>query len=91
MRVLLTNGMFMLTRLFLLFFPSCETDISLEYCDQPEADSDCTLTVSGRPVRHVRLDCRVALVDANRPREFVLAKTKVFDRKIIEESAPWFL
>jgi hypothetical protein len=67
------------------------TDISLEYCDQPEADSDCTLTVSGRPVRHVRLDCRVALVDADRPREFVLAKTKILDRNIIEESAPWFL
>jgi hypothetical protein len=70
---------------------SGQEDISLEYCDQPEADSDCTLTVDGKPVRHVRLDCRVALVDADRPREFVLANTKLFDRHVIEEEAPWFL
>jgi hypothetical protein len=70
---------------------SGQEDISLEYCDQPEADSDCTLTVDGKPVRHVRLDCRVALVDGERPREFVLANTKLLDRKIIEEEAPWFL
>ena len=74
-----------------LVFSSYGTDISLEYCDQPEADSDCVLTVDGRPVRHVRLDCRVALVDPERPREFVTAKTKLLDRKIIEEEAPWFL
>ena len=66
-------------------------DISLEYCDEPEADSDCTLTVDGRPVRHVRLDCRAALVDPDRPREFVTAKTKVRDQKKLEEEAPWFL
>jgi hypothetical protein len=66
-------------------------DISLEYCDEPEADSDCALTVEGKPVRHVRLDCRVALVDPNRPREFVTAKTKVLDQKHLEEEAPWFL
>jgi hypothetical protein len=35
-----------------------EGDISLEYCDAPDADSDCVLSVDGRPVRHVRLDCR---------------------------------
>jgi hypothetical protein len=68
-----------------------QEDISLEYCDEPAADSDCTLTVDGRPVRHVRLDCRVALVDSERPREFVTAKTRLLDRKIIEEEAPWFL
>lgn len=49
------------------------------------------MTVSGQPVRHVRLDCRVALIDPNRPREFVLDKTKPLDKKIIEEEAPWFL
>lgn len=68
-----------------------QEDISLEYCDEPEADGDCTLTVEGKPVRHVRLDCRVALVDPERPRDFVLHKTKPLDRKIIEEEAPWFL
>jgi len=68
-----------------------QEDISLEYCDEPEADGDCTLTVDGKPVRHVRLDCRVALVDSERSRDFVLHKTKPLDRKIIEEEAPWFL
>jgi hypothetical protein len=66
-------------------------DISLEFCDAPEADGDCVVTVDGRAVRHVRLDCRVALVDGDRPREFVIAPTKRLDRKIIEEEAPWFL
>ncbi len=70
---------------------AAQEDISLEYCDEPEADGDCTLTVDGKPVRHVRLDCRVALVDPDRPRDFVLHKTKPMDRKIIEEEAPWFL
>lgn len=70
---------------------AAQEDISLEYCDEPEADGDCTLTVDGKPVRHVRLDCRVALVDPERPRDFVLHKTKPIDRKIIEEEAPWFL
>lgn len=65
-------------------------DISLEYCDEPEADSDCALTVAGRPVRHVRLDCRIALVDPDRPREFVNAKTKALDREKLVKEAPWF-
>jgi hypothetical protein len=68
-----------------------QEDISLEYCDDPDVDSDCNLTIDGRPVRHIRLDCRVALVDENRHREFVVGKTKKIDRKIIEEAAPWFL
>ena len=66
-------------------------DLSLEYCDEPDADSDCALSIEGRPVRHIRLDCRVGLVDGSRPREFVNVKTKKLDRKIIEEEAPWFL
>ena len=70
---------------------AADEDISLEYCDEPEADSDCTLTVGGRPIRHVRLDCRVALVDETRSREFEQFKTKPFDRKFVEEEAPWFL
>jgi len=68
-----------------------QEDISLEYCDQEDADTDCTLTIDGRPIRHVRLDCRVGLVDETRAREFVLLKTKKLDRRQIEEQAPWFL
>ena len=66
-------------------------DLSLEYCDEPEADSDCTLTIDGRPVRHIRLDCRVALVDDSRPRDLVNVKTKRLDKRFIEEQAPWFI
>eukprot|EP00536_Pseudo-nitzschia_multiseries_P006348 jgi/Psemu1/239311/estExt_Genewise1.C_1330040 len=68
-----------------------DDDVSLDFCDAPNADGDCVLTKDGRPVRHVRLDCRVALVDQERPREFVIAPTKRLDRKVIEEEAPWFL
>jgi len=65
--------------------------ISLEYCDQEDADKDCVLTVDGRPVRHVRLDCRVALIDETRPREFAEIKTVSLTPKFLEEEAPWFL
>lgn len=68
-----------------------QEDISMEYCDDVEADSDCVLTVDGRPIRHVRLDCRVALVDKDRPREFRPSKTKKFSKKLMKEQAPWFL
>lgn len=67
------------------------TDISLEYCDEPEADSDCNLTLDGKPVRHIRLDCRVALVDGTRQRNFVNKKTKRIDQRYYETQAPWFL
>mmetsp|Transcript_31612 Transcript_31612/g.48392 ORF Transcript_31612/g.48392 Transcript_31612/m.48392 type:complete len:347 (+) Transcript_31612:3-1043(+) len=67
-----------------------QEDIALEYCDNEDADSDCILTVNGRPVRHVRLDCRIALVDPERPREFVLLETKPLDTGH-EEDGPWFL
>ena len=68
-----------------------QEDISLEYCDEDEADKDCVLTVDGRPVRHVRLDCRVALVQEDRAREFFPAKTQLMTKKVMEEEAPWFL
>lgn len=68
-----------------------QEDISLEYCDNPNADADCSMKIDGRPVRHIRLDCRIALVDEDRPREFRLLKTQKINRKIIEEEAPWFL
>ena len=68
-----------------------QEDISLEYCDEEEADKDCVLTVDGRPVRHVRLDCRVALLNENRAREFYPAKTQKMTKEVIELEAPWFL
>ena len=68
-----------------------QEDISLEYCDDEDADENCNLTVDGRPVRHVRLDCRVLLEDENRKRELRSVKTKKLDKKYIEEEAPWFL
>ena len=43
-----------------------QEDVSLEYCNAPDANTDCVLTVDGRPVRHIRLDCSVALVDEKR-------------------------
>lgn len=66
-------------------------DISMEYCDNAEADQDCAITVDGRPVRHVRLDCRIALVDESRPREIRGPKIERFSKKLIEQQAPWFL
>ena len=68
-----------------------QEDISLEYCDDAEADADCNLTIDGRPVRHVRLDCRVRLEDENRKRVLKNVKTKKLDKKYVEEEAPWFL
>uniref|UniRef100_A0A7S0L010 CMP/dCMP-type deaminase domain-containing protein n=3 Tax=Asterionellopsis glacialis TaxID=33640 RepID=A0A7S0L010_9STRA len=68
-----------------------QEDISLEYCDEEDRDKDCVLTVDGRPVRHVRLDCRVALHDEERPREFQPQKTAKMTKHIIEEEAPWFI
>uniref|UniRef100_A0A7R9WXI1 Uncharacterized protein n=1 Tax=Craspedostauros australis TaxID=1486917 RepID=A0A7R9WXI1_9STRA len=46
---------------------SSDDDLSLEYCDTVETDSDCALTVDGRSIRHVRLDCRVSLVGDSKP------------------------
>lgn len=70
---------------------SRDEDISLEFCDSNDADRDCVLTKEGKPIRHVRLDCRVALYDKDRRREFVIAPTRRIDRKVIQEEAPWFL
>jgi len=72
-----------------------DEDISLEYCDDDEADSDCVLRVDGRPVRHVRLDCRVALVNEFRESKLnIHHKTKpVDDFQTLgkgHEEAPWF-
>lgn len=70
---------------------SDQDDLSLEYCDEPDADSECSVTVKGRPVRHIRLDSRIALVDESRPREFRPFQTEQINKRFIEEQAPWFL
>ena len=67
-----------------------QEDISLEYCDRAGADSECSMTHDGKPIRHIRLDSRVLLVDNDRPRNIVQNKVARFD-KIVEEQAPWFL
>ena len=38
-------------------------DISLEYCDEEDDDSDCVVSRSGHRIRHVRLDCDIKLLD----------------------------
>ncbi|KAL7533303.1 hypothetical protein ACHAXR_006006 [Thalassiosira sp. AJA248-18] len=67
-----------------------QDDINLEYCDREDADKDCNLLFDGRPVRHVRLDARVAVIDEIKRKEQVLAKT-VSLKKYQEEEAPWFI
>ena len=52
-----------------------QDDINLEYCDREDADKDCALQFEGRPVRHVRLDARVAVIDEIKRKEQTLRKT----------------
>lgn len=63
--------------------------ISLEYCD--EAEQDCNFTVDGRPIRHVRLDCRAALVNESRMQPRKKTALRTLNQKFTEEDAPWFL
>jgi len=65
-----------------------QEDISLEYCD--EEDADCELTVDGRPIRHIRLDCRVLVEDPQRRHEYIITKTAPVENKL-HETAPWFI
>ena len=67
-----------------------QDDINLEYCDREDADKDCNLLFDGRPMRHVRLDARVAVVDEIQRKRATLAKT-VSVKKFSKEEAPWFL
>ncbi len=67
-----------------------QDDINLEYCDREDADKDCALLFDGRPVRHVRLDARVAVIDEIKHKEQTLAKT-VSMKKFQKEEAPWFI
>jgi len=67
-----------------------QEDISLEYCDENSADEDCVMSVDGKPIRHVRLDCRVLVVDPSRPTEYHMTKTAPVKDRLTDE-APWFL
>ncbi len=62
----------------------------MEYCDREDADKDCNLLFDGRPVRHVRLDARVAVIDEIKRKQQTLTKTVPL-KKYHEEEAPWFL
>jgi pyrimidine deaminase RibD-like protein len=64
-----------------------QEDFSLEYCD--DENGDCELNVNGRPIRHIRLDCRVLVHDEARPHEYVLTKTAPVHEKL-KTDAPWF-
>jgi len=67
-----------------------EDDISIEYCDT--LDKDCVLKVNGRSIRHVRIDCRMAVIDPNRKRSIVGWKNSMpMALNFKEEQAPWFL
>ena len=65
-----------------------QDDINLEYCD--EEDADCELTVNGKPIRHIRLDCRVLVDDPDRKHEYIITKTAPVKDKLAE-TAPWFI
>ena len=66
-----------------------QEDISLEYCDEEDPDSDCVLTINGKPIRHIRLDCRVLVVDPDRGRDVIFTKTAP-QKERLKEEAPWF-
>jgi hypothetical protein len=68
-----------------------QEDFSLEYCDSESADQDCTLSLNGKPIRHVRVDCRLVLLDEKRPRELKVVKTVPMIKSFREEEAPWFI
>jgi len=67
-----------------------QEDISLEYCDDSDPDADCVLSVDGKPIRHVRLDARLLVVDPLRPTEYHMTKTAPVKERMKDE-APWFL
>jgi len=65
-----------------------QEDFSLEYCD--DDNSDCELVLDGRPIRHIRLDCRVLVIDEDRQIDYVLTKTAPLKDRVTLE-APWFM
>lgn len=68
-----------------------QEDLSLEYCDDPDADSDCVHAIDGRPVRHVRLDCRVTVHDEDQHLEFMLDHSKLSEQKRFTDETSWSL
>ena len=71
-----------------------QEDISLEYCD--DADQDCFVKIDGQPVRHVRLDSRIGLVEKKLPIKGKIIKNRPIKKKFQglkghKEEAPWFL
>lgn len=64
-----------------------QDDINLEYCDRDDATKDCSLLFDGRPVRHVRLDARVAVVSDIKRRD-IFSKKSLPIKKV---EGPWFL
>lgn len=69
-----------------------EDAINLEYCDREGADMDCALLFDGKPVRHVRLDARVAVIDEIMNKKKLNVQSHVtIKKKFHEEQAPWFL
>ena len=67
-----------------------QKDISLEYCDENDADEECVLSVDRRAIRHVRLDCRAVLVNPERERVLKGPKTSKLGNVMLEE-ASWFI
>jgi hypothetical protein len=49
------------------------------------------LSLNGKPIRHVRVDCRLVLLDEKRPRELKVVKTVPMIKSFREEEAPWFI
>eukprot|EP00588_Corethron_pennatum_P012762 CAMPEP_0194269342 /NCGR_PEP_ID=MMETSP0169-20130528/3526_1 /TAXON_ID=218684 /ORGANISM="Corethron pennatum, Strain L29A3" /LENGTH=731 /DNA_ID=CAMNT_0039010963 /DNA_START=26 /DNA_END=2221 /DNA_ORIENTATION=- len=69
-----------------------QDDLNLQYCDG--GDEDCELMVDDKFVRHVRIDCRIALVDEKRTGK-IMSYTmepmpKSFEKHQTLEG-PWFL
>ena len=69
-----------------------QDDINLEYCDREDADKDCALLFDGRPVRHVRLDARVAVIDEIKRKSPHLFKRRKYNlvRKINKQKSIHF-
>jgi len=67
-----------------------DDSINLEYCDREDVDDDCELLFDGRPVRHVRLDARVAVIDEIRAKEKLVTRTVPMKKSFHLEEAPWF-
>lgn len=67
-----------------------DDSINLEYCDREDIDGDCALLFDGRPVRHVRLDARVAVIDEIRSKEKLVTRTVPMKKSFHLEEAPWF-